>query len=284
MYRNQNKNYFRIDGKNSETETAHNLVHDFDVLIFTQHWPVTVCYEWKEKNENHQCLLPSPKEIWTIHGIWPTKFHTIGPSFCNNSAKFDIGQIEPIQNQLEVYWLNIESGTPLQALWKHEWQKHGTCAAQLTALDNENKYFGQGLKWLEQFSMSALLSKSNIVPGNSYPLEHIANELRNLLKFSPVIECRTEKETGRSLLFEIRLCFTKDLKLTNCDGVQSMLGQNQGWRKTAYNTITNCNSKKEVDYLNVVPIQLKTTEIVSIWNIPMVQLYKLLKILQWATL
>lgn len=28
---------------------------------------------------------------------------------------------------------------------KHEWEKHGTCAAQLDALDSQRKYFGKGL-------------------------------------------------------------------------------------------------------------------------------------------
>ncbi len=27
------------------------------------------------------------------------------------------------------------------SLWTHEWEKHGTCAAQLPALSSEEKYF-----------------------------------------------------------------------------------------------------------------------------------------------
>lgn len=29
---------------------------------------------------------------------------------------------------------------------KHEWEKHGTCVAQLDALDSQKKYFGKGLE------------------------------------------------------------------------------------------------------------------------------------------
>lgn len=59
---------------------------------------------------SHTCALPSQKDAWTIHGIWPTKLGTRGPGFCNSSAKFDDKAIEPIKMQLEQYWINIEKG------------------------------------------------------------------------------------------------------------------------------------------------------------------------------
>lgn len=84
--------------------------HKFDVLIFTQQWPVTTCIEWKDQNPQHSCLLPSPKEMWTIHGVWPTLLGTIGPSFCNKTAVFDPTQLAPFEDQLEQFWINIEKG------------------------------------------------------------------------------------------------------------------------------------------------------------------------------
>ncbi|KAI8115549.1 hypothetical protein CVS40_12316 [Lucilia cuprina] len=57
--------------------------HEWDLLIFTQQWPVTTCYHWREEDKNHECKLPSEKEIWTIHGVWPTKIGQFGPSFCS---------------------------------------------------------------------------------------------------------------------------------------------------------------------------------------------------------
>jgi ribonuclease I len=59
-----------------------NLQKDtnFDILIFTQHWPATVCSQWMESNKAHECVLPKVRNSWTVHGIWPTKYHTIGES------------------------------------------------------------------------------------------------------------------------------------------------------------------------------------------------------------
>lgn len=63
-----------------------------------------------EKNKNNECLFPPKKDSWTIHGIWPTKFNTIGPSFCNRTWEFDMSQLESILPDLEKSWLNIEKG------------------------------------------------------------------------------------------------------------------------------------------------------------------------------
>lgn len=84
--------------------------HEFDLLIFTQRWPVTGCIEWLERSDSNSCSLPSPKEIWTIHGVWPTRFGTIGPAFCNTSATFDIETLKPFEDQLKQFWINIENG------------------------------------------------------------------------------------------------------------------------------------------------------------------------------
>lgn len=63
-----------------------------------------------ETNPNHVCVLPSQKDIWVIHGIWPTRFGTMGPFFCNKTCHFDVHQLDPFINQLEQFWLNIEKG------------------------------------------------------------------------------------------------------------------------------------------------------------------------------
>uniref|UniRef100_A0A336MN48 CSON014506 protein n=1 Tax=Culicoides sonorensis TaxID=179676 RepID=A0A336MN48_CULSO len=266
--------------RTDDLEKDEPLKHDFDIFIFTQSWPVSVCLKWKEQSSGNECSLPSPKEIWTIHGIWPTKLNTIGPAFCNNSAKFDPNQIKPIESQLEQFWKNVEKNTKPESLWQHEWQKHGTCAAQLPILDNENKYFGQGLKWLQKYSMSTLLAQANIIPGSAYQLEEIYNGLKQVLGTDFALECMHDRQSGKSYLIEIRICFTKELKLTDCDGILLNNSSTKGWKKLK-NILTNCNAKKEIQYPSVVPIKYVES---PVWKIPFVQLYKLVKMLQWITL
>lgn len=49
--------------------------YSWDILIFTQTWPNTLCYTWKGQNPNHTCNFPSKKDLWTVHGIWFVLFH-----------------------------------------------------------------------------------------------------------------------------------------------------------------------------------------------------------------
>lgn len=62
------------------------------------------------KQSGNICILPSQKDAWLIHGVWPTKYGKFGPFFCNASAPFDINSLNPIIDQMKQYWTNIEKG------------------------------------------------------------------------------------------------------------------------------------------------------------------------------
>ena len=83
---------------------------------------MTVCLTWQEHSKSNQCSLPPSKDTWTIHGIWPTKFKTIGPLFCNSSWPFNFDDLKEIEGKMEKAWINIEKNTELDSLWKHEWE------------------------------------------------------------------------------------------------------------------------------------------------------------------
>ncbi|XP_023955133.2 ribonuclease Oy [Bicyclus anynana] len=243
--------------------------HDFDLLIFTQQWPATACKEWKKKDHSHSCSMPPKVDSWSIHGIWPTKLGEMGPSFCNRTWLFDPEQIRPIEDQLESVWVNIFAGTSLYSLWSHEWTKHGTCAAVLDKFNSEFKYFSMGLEWLQQYSMSNILQSNNIVPSNTqqYAIEDINKAVKEKLGVDPVIECK--KEDGENYISEIRICFTKDLKITNCDGVLFPVVYSN---IDGESILTNCDKSMKVTY----PHYVSTS-----WT---VHLHSLLSWLRWLTL
>lgn len=275
---------------------------EFDLLIFTQRWPITACYEWREKSSDHICGLPSPKNIWTIHGIWPTKLNTIGPSFCNKTAVFNVTELDPIEKQLEQFWINVEKNKPYDSLWRHEWLKHGTCAAAvLDQLNTENKYFGQGLSWLQQHSMADVLGEGGVVPGNNYTVVEIHQVLMDRLQKNAAIECFHDPETKLQFLNEIRVCFNKNLELENCDGIlfeDVFIDQPQG------KVITNCNLNKPIFYPGTVPLSRYDKTHMSPFDLHMkfleeykrkkaqenktmktlVNVYKLIQLLKWTTM
>lgn len=191
--------------------------NDFDALIFTQHWPQTVCYTWKEKSTSNTCSLPKEHNEWTIHGIWPSQYHKIGPEFCNDKLPFNSTALESLKEKLQEKWIDIEKGKTSYSLWQHEWDKHGTCAVELEQLNTEIKYFTKGLELLSIYDMKNILAKANIIPGQTYNKTEILNAIEQQLNKRGILICQENKQTGKSYIFEIRICFDKTLELINCN-------------------------------------------------------------------
>ncbi|XP_015108957.1 ribonuclease Oy [Diachasma alloeum] len=229
----------RKNSRNRGVKPTRNST-DFDIFIFTQHWPQTVCYTWKKESTSNTCDLPQDDE-WTIHGLWPTQYHKLGPQFCNPSLHFDVTALAPIEKEMEVKWIDVEKGTKPYSFWKHEWQKHGTCSAVLEPLNSEMKYFQEGLRLLDVYDMKHVLGKANIHPGSSYPVQTILDGVREVLGKTCQVECVSNKKEKQSYLFEIRICFDKSLNLIDCNGIVGFP--------------TNCSPKREIMYPGIVPNQ-----------------------------
>ncbi|KAJ8973440.1 hypothetical protein NQ317_003294 [Molorchus minor] len=215
--------------------------------MFSQHWPITTCTKWEEAKQTNTCNLPKDKSLWTIHGIWPTKNGTSGPQSCPSAIHFDPDQLVPMLNDLQTYWVNIEANTEPNSFWKHEWDKHGTCASVLPTLDSVTNYFQQGLTWNKQYKLSDMLEKSNIVPGSEgYTVKTIYDAVKSVTAKVPLIQCVVDEETQDSMISEIRICFDKSFDLIDCDPENPLSG-------TKLKAITNCNLKKPIMYLKDVP-------------------------------
>ncbi|XP_036335659.1 ribonuclease Oy-like isoform X1 [Rhagoletis pomonella] len=253
---------------------------DWDVLIFTQQWPVTTCYHWREEDSTHACSLPDKKEFWTIHGVWPTKLGHMGPSFCNKTADFDLNQLEQILTNLKTYWPTIDGQQKLGYFWRHEWLKHGTCAVTLEELDNELKYFKQGLAWREQFLMSNILGNAGIHPDSNNTVVALQTALLKTLGKNPSIHCIYDNKRDMSYLEEIRICFNKQLELTDCDGV--LPGDAVSINYPGGTVITNCHISKPIHYPSNMPPLLRMRK--ADWKFPVVNTYKLLQFIMWFTL
>ncbi|XP_073836818.1 ribonuclease X25 [Musca autumnalis] len=254
--------------------------YDWDILIFTQQWPVTTCYHWREEDKDHDCKLPAAKEFWTVHGVWPTKKGHFGPSFCNKTASFDINLLNDIKDELNHFWPDIDGESKGDWLWKHEWLKHGTCAAVLEELSNELKYFSQGITWREGFQLSKILGDSGIHPDSNNTVVAINAALVKGLGKNPSIHCLYDSKKDISYLEEIRICFDKSLNVTGCDGVK--LGNAVSIDYPGGTVITNCHVGKPVHYPSLVPNRRRQEQ--SKWKFPIVNLYKLVQFIMWFTL
>jgi ribonuclease T2 len=248
------------DGDERQTGSA-----IWDSVIFTVQWPITTCLKWKESppSSNHTCLLPD-KHRWTIHGVWPTKAGTEGPFFCNRTWPFDSNKVEALKPQLTRLWPNIHAGDTVDSLWKHEWEKHGTCAAIHPSFATEQLYFSQGINWAKNYHMGTILNAAQISPtmSSSYNSTKIWQVIRDALGYDISIACDSDKETGATYLSEIRMCFGKNLRLIDC--TLQHLSNTPSFRvhskaKSAFHSmsLTNCPVHKLISYPGQVPLTAK---------------------------
>lgn len=181
--------------------------HEWKKLIMVHHWPVTVCRE-----AHKDCR--SPPDYWTIHGLWPDKAEE-----CNRTWHFNYDEIKDLMPDMKIYWPDFLHSSPNSSVfWRHEWDKHGTCAAQLDALNSEKKYFGKSLDLYKALELNSMLQKLGIRPSlNYYQVADIKDALTSIYGVVPKVQCLLPNQGEEvQMLGQIELCFTKELVLRNC--------------------------------------------------------------------
>ncbi|XP_030052280.1 ribonuclease T2 [Microcaecilia unicolor] len=184
--------------------------HEWNKLILTHHWPVTVC-----KMNNNPCK--DPPTFWTLHGLWPGR-----EEMCNKSWPFKLNEIEDLLPEMFHLWPDVLHPN-CSRLWKHEWQKHGTCAAELECMNSEHKYFSKTLELYKKYDLNSALLKFGIVPSTSYyQMKDIEAAIMNAYGVMPKIQC-LPPDHGKStqILGQIEICFTKEIELRNCSEGES---------------------------------------------------------------
>ncbi|XP_077613538.1 ribonuclease T2 [Crocuta crocuta] len=180
--------------------------HEWKKLIMVHHWPVTVCKEVEKDCRD-------PPDYWTIHGLWPDKAEE-----CNRSWHFNFQEIKDLLPEMKMYWPDVLHPQNRSHFWAHEWEKHGTCAAQVDALSSQKKYFGGGLDLYQELALNSMLQKLGIKPSiNYYQVSDIKDALASVYGVIPKVQCLPPK-SGEEVqtIGQIELCFTKGLKPQNC--------------------------------------------------------------------
>uniref|UniRef100_A0A8B9RWF7 Uncharacterized protein n=1 Tax=Accipiter nisus TaxID=211598 RepID=A0A8B9RWF7_9AVES len=158
--------------------------HTWKKLYLAHHWPVTVC-----KMSANDCQ--DPPEYWTIHGLWPDKTEE-----CNRTWHFNVTEIKDLLSDMRHYWPDVlHSSLNRTQFWKHEWEKHGTCAATLQVLNSQKKYFGKALELYQHVDLNSCLLKAGIKPGSSYyQMTAIKEALTRFYGVTPKIQCLPPEE------------------------------------------------------------------------------------------
>ncbi|XP_070577005.1 ribonuclease Oy-like [Ptychodera flava] len=170
-----------------------------------------------------KCKIPRtvPTDSWTIHGLWPSRTKGKAPKCCDSSLPFDEGQIKDLRCELETFWPNLLADESKTELWKHEWEKHGTCGMDVEAVNTQEKYFDIGLALNRDLNIYQMLKDHGIVPSSSIPYQYddIANAFVNTfdIETPPKMACHKDEEnSGTVYLYQVYFCLKKNLELMDC--------------------------------------------------------------------
>ncbi len=79
-----------------------------------------------------------------------------GPIYCNTNITFDKDMLEPIMDDLKVYWpedysssssFGLGSGSPWdrKSIYEKEWTKYGSCIVDNSDVESELDFFTLGI-------------------------------------------------------------------------------------------------------------------------------------------
>lgn len=157
----------------------------------------------------------SPPEKFTIHGFWPNycqdRRGKDWPEFCSGED-FDTDTIADLVTTMEDEWPSL-AGNSDAGFWKHEWDKHGTCALSYTpfGLHSEHEYFETVLDLHEANNLHDVLDQRGIAPGGSYSVSEIQAAIVDAFGGDAFLHCQ-----GRNVLVEIYICYNQRLERVSC--------------------------------------------------------------------
>ncbi|XP_075556098.1 ribonuclease Oy-like isoform X3 [Dermacentor variabilis] len=159
------------------------------------------------------------------HMIRPSA-NTSSPEFCNKTLRYNATVLTPLVPLLDLYWPSLTS-TNNNVFWKHEWQKHGTCATVVPQLDGLYNFFNSTLSLYLQYNITEYLLNSGVVPTSkkTYQLQTIKDALHDDIKEAANFVCYSNRNYSAPVLAEIRFCLNQELEPIDCNAKHSGCGQ-----------------------------------------------------------
>jgi len=139
-------------------------------------------------------------------------------SRCDERSVFFLLLLTKRSRQL---WPNLDfgHGHTADSFWSHEWEKHGTCAADGTmpGISDELSFFTWALKQHSKLMFSKALLVAGIVPSASqtYALSQITGAFANL-PYTVIPWCKKDWKTRTLQLMRLYTCIDKTGALITC--------------------------------------------------------------------
>lgn len=199
-------------------ENQCSLDYSVDYLLLSLQWPTSFCHQ------HQRCSRDIDPNKWQIHGLWPQR-KTFGqnPQFCCLRSRFDSRKLDPIRHQLVEKWKSSREDGRHDQFWRHEWNKHGSCAQRLSRnLSDQFQFFNTTLSLYDMFPLSDWFRKTNVLPSNDrlYSVDDIHHSIERHLKSRVRLECSVSPDprpNSPPILSEVHICLERThLKAIDC--------------------------------------------------------------------
>ena len=114
-----------LDGPKKTYDDDPYVVEKYDVYTYSIFFQSSTCKEYGYHCYN--ALENFPKNMWTIHGLWPN-YKNISdiPGWCNGKNDIEIEiKNQTLYNYMKTYWPGLFSTN--ERFWGHEYNRHGFC-------------------------------------------------------------------------------------------------------------------------------------------------------------
>ena len=179
--------------------SEHGGAGEFDYYVLSLSWSPTYCASKSGRSDRIQCGSGRGYDF-IVHGLWP-QYHSGWPQYCADADG-------PLPELLVTGMLDI---MPSPKLVRHQWEKHGTC----TGLSSD-EYFALTRRLYDGLRIPAryIDPGRNIEVSVNRIVADFAGTNRGLGRDMMSVQCGNRR--GRAPLAELRICFSRDGRLTTC--------------------------------------------------------------------
>jgi ribonuclease T2 len=125
------------------------------MYVYSIQWGNTLCENHAECKEKIKHL---PKNIFTLHGLWPSYNDGSKVDECNKGQEISVViKDQELYKTMSTYWISY-TGTNAH-FWNHEYNKHGYCYTQRYN-KNIDDFFGSAIGIYKNLSLESLASKA----------------------------------------------------------------------------------------------------------------------------
>ena len=124
----------------------------YDMYVYSIFFQTTTC-----KIYGYPCYIiidNFPKNVWTMHGLWPNYKNGTLPDWCNGNNDIDIKiKNESLYNYMKTYWPGLFRSN--EGFWGHEYNRHGYCYNKRhnISVNDYDKFFLKAIEIYQKYDL-----------------------------------------------------------------------------------------------------------------------------------